>query len=83
MVRITIDEELRRKLFPTKSTEIVELVDESGKLVGRLLPEAGFAPEGWEPITPIPTEEELRRRAAYEGPGISTDELIKRLRSKK
>lgn len=82
MVRITIDEETRAKFFPPGSTEIVEVFDESGKFVGRLLPEAGFPPAGWVPITPIPTEAELRERAAYKGPGISTEELVTRLRAK-
>lgn len=82
MVRITIDEETRAKLFPDGSTEIVELFDESGKFVGRLLPEAGFPPAGWVPVTPIPTEEELRKLAEYDGPSITTEELLSRLRSK-
>jgi hypothetical protein len=82
VVRITIDDETRAKLCPEGSTEIVELFDESGKFVGRLLPESGFPPPGWVPITPIPTEAELRERAAYKGPGISTEELIARLRAK-
>jgi hypothetical protein len=34
MVRITIDEELQRKLL--SSGEVVELCDEAGKLLGRL-----------------------------------------------
>jgi hypothetical protein len=82
VVRITIDEERRAKLFPEGSTEIVELFDESGKLIGRVLPESGFPPSGWVPVTPIPTEAELRERAAYRGPGISTEELIARLMAK-
>ena len=82
MVRITIDEETRAKLFPPGLTEIVEVFDESGKFVGRLLPEAGSPPPGWAPATPIPTEAELRERAAYTGPGITTEELLARLRAK-
>jgi hypothetical protein len=82
VVRITIDDATRAKLCPEGSTEIVELFDESGKLVGRLLPEAGFPPAGWVPLTPIPTEAELRERAAYNGPGITTEELLARLRAK-
>lgn len=81
MVRITIDEALREKLL--SSQEIVELVDESGKLLGRVLPAVEDPMEGWEPITPIPTEKELEELAKYEGPGMTTDELLKHLRSKK
>ena len=82
MVRITIDDETRAKLFPPGLTEIVEVFDESGKFVGRFLPEVGFPPPGWVPVTPVPTEEELRKLAEYDGPSITTEELLSRLRSR-
>jgi hypothetical protein len=69
-------------LFPEGTTEIVELFDESGKFVGRFLPEVNFPPSGWVPVTAIPTEEELRKLAEYDGPSITTEALLSRLRSK-
>lgn len=80
MVRITIDAALREKLFA--GGELVELVDESGALLGKVVPYLTPIPPGWVPMTPAPTEEELARRSAYRGPGISTDELLAHLRSK-
>lgn len=81
MVRITIDDELKKKLLA--SGEVVELVDASGKLLARVLPELEEFPNGWEAITPEITDEELKRRLAYDGPGISTEELLRRLREKR
>ncbi|MEM6330431.1 MAG: hypothetical protein AAF790_09290 [Planctomycetota bacterium] len=82
MVRITIDEATRKKLFSSANGDVIELLDESGKLLGRIVPQADNFPEGWEPLTPELTEEELQRRAEYEGPGITTDELLARLRNR-
>ena len=81
MVRITIDEEMRDKLL--SSGEIVELCDESGRVLGMVLPQQDNPLEGWTPITPDFTEEELQRRCESEGPTISTQELIARLRAKR
>ncbi|TWT94864.1 hypothetical protein Pla108_37150 [Botrimarina colliarenosi] len=84
MVQITIDKAMREKLFATG--EVVVLVDESGQVLGRVLPEAPSSagpPADWVPITPVPSEEELKRLSEYDGPGISTDELLARLRDKK
>ncbi len=80
MVRITIDEALQKKLF--SSQEIVELVDESGKLLGRLLPKVENPMEGWEPVSPPLSEEELQRRLASDEPGLSTKQVIEHLRSR-
>lgn len=82
MVRITIDDETRAKLCPEGSSEITEVFDESGKRVGRFLPDISFPHPGWVPVTTIPTEEELRKLAEYDGPSITTEELLSRLRSK-
>ena len=80
MVQITIDNELRKKLFA--SGEVVELRDERGNLLGRLLPEKDDPLEGWEPITPELPEEELQKAYEYDGPGMTTAELIARLKAK-
>lgn len=82
MVRITIDEETRAKLFPAEACELVEVFDESGKLLGRLMPNLSGPPPGWVPMTPVPTEEELDRLAEYDGPTITTEELLARLGSR-
>lgn len=81
MVRITIDEELKQRLL--SSGEVVELCDESGRLLGRILPHRDAPTKGWEPLTPEPTEEELRRSREYDGPGMTTDELLAHLRRKR
>lgn len=80
MVRITIDDELRRKLMA--SPELVELVDEAGEVICRIFPEARRVLETGRFVPPLPSEEELERRLAYDGTGISTEELIRRLRAK-
>lgn len=74
MIRITIDEDLRKKLF--SSGEVVELCDASGKLLGRIYPVKADPLEGWEQLTPEVSEEEYRRRMEYDGPGMTTDELL-------
>ncbi|MEN0110674.1 MAG: hypothetical protein AAF805_08100 [Planctomycetota bacterium] len=74
MVRVTIDEEPRKKLFA--GDEPVELVDESGKPLGRVLPERSRKPPAWVAMTPTPTEEDLQASAAYNGPGMTTEELL-------
>lgn len=80
MVRITLDKEMQDKLLV--SNEIIELYDASGKLLGRILPEAKNTLEGWEPLLPELSDEEIKRRTEYDGPGLSTDEVIARLRGK-
>ena len=81
MVRITIDKETQNKLF-SHSGPMIELCDESGKLLDRLLPGDDNPLAGWVPTHPLPTPEELKRAAEYDGPGITTNELIARLRAK-
>lgn len=83
MVRITIDEATRAKLFPTNTGEVVEIVDEAGNVIGQLFPRSVNPAAKWEPITPVPTEAELEEWASYEGQGMSTEELLTHLRSKK
>lgn len=78
MVRVTIDEELQKKLFA--GDEPVELVDESGKRLGCVLPDQAATSAGWTPMTPVPGHDELRESAAYDGPGMTTDELLGWLR---
>jgi len=78
MIRITIDDEQKKKLLDAEG--IVELCDASGRLLGKILPEKENLLEGWEPITPPLSEEELQRRINSKEPGISAEELKMRLR---
>ncbi|MEN1679135.1 MAG: hypothetical protein AAGJ46_06050 [Planctomycetota bacterium] len=80
MVRITIDEETRKKLLA--SGEVVELIDESGKLLGRVLPHKEDSLDGWVPITPELSDEEYQRRMHSDGPTMTTEELLQHLRSR-
>ena len=86
MVRITIDKATQEKLL--SSGEIVELVDESGQLLARVLPHREAREESRASITPEYSEEELdllsaqAARAGAEG-GITTEELLARLRAKR
>lgn len=81
MVQITIDNELKNKLL--SSGEIVELRDASGKLLGRVFPEKDNPLEGMSPLTSEFSEEELKRRSEENGPTITTQELIARLKAKR
>ncbi|NOZ41168.1 MAG: hypothetical protein GXP24_13220 [Planctomycetes bacterium] len=78
MIRITIDDEQKKKLLDAEG--IVELCDTSGRLLGKILPENPSPLEGWEPITPPISEEELQRRINSKEPGITTEEFKARLR---
>ena len=80
MVRLTLDKEMQDKLLV--SDEVIELYDTAGKLLGRILPATKDLLEGWEPLTPELSDEELKRRMEDDGPCITTDELIARLRGK-
>jgi hypothetical protein len=64
------------------SDEVIELYDPAGKLLGRILPAMKDPLQGWEPLTPELSDDELKHRMEYDGPGISTDDLIARLRGK-
>lgn len=79
MVRITIDDNLRQKLF--SSGEIVELCDKSGRLLGRMVPQIEKPLEDNESLTPELSEQELQQRYEINGPTITTAELIERLKA--
>lgn len=81
MVRITIDEELKRQFAAADG--FIELCDEAGELVVQVRVAHKPIPADFTPITPVPTEAELDELAKYDGPGMSTEELLKHLRSKK
>lgn len=80
MVRITINNDLKKKLLAADG--MVELCDESGKLLAHAIPNQSQIPPGWVPMTPELSDEELARRMEYDGPGMTTEELIDHLRKK-
>lgn len=73
MTRITVDSELRKKLF--NLAEPLDLFDESGRLLGMFIPISTSAPPGY--TEPPLSEEEWKRRQA--GPDYSIDEVIAKL----
>ncbi len=78
MVRITADEELRKKLLDF--TEDIELCDEQGRilaLVHRLSPPSD--PSLWVPMTPEISQEEIERRLESHEKTYTTDEVIEYL----
>jgi hypothetical protein len=75
MVKVVIDEATRAKLFVAQG--VIELIDESGKPLGRLTPHWDRVPDGWELVTPALSDEELDRLAAdTSGPTMTTEELL-------
>lgn len=81
MVRITIDDELKKQFAAADG--FIEVCDTAGELVVQLRVAHKPIPADWEAITPIPTEAELEELAKYDGPGLSTEELLANLRSKR
>jgi len=79
MVRITIDDELKRRL--SESGRLVEIVDTDGRLVGKFVPETGDSDE-WEIVYPSLSEEELNRRLHSPGPRYTTEEVKEHLRKR-
>lgn len=58
MSHITLDAAVAEQL--KQASEIVELRDPSGRVLGRFFP--AYDPAEWEPLTPEISEEELDRR---------------------
>lgn len=81
MVRMTIDDDLQKKLL--SSGDVVELYDNTGKLLARVLPELDDPMKGMVPLNPEILDDELSRRSENDGPTITTNELISRLKAKK
>ena len=76
MTRITLDPDLRRRLLDLR--EPLELCDESGQVLARLLPEAERRPQPSEPqISP----EEIQRRRQNRGKTYTTAEVLAHLES--
>jgi len=77
MIRITIDDEQKKKLLDAEG--IVELCDTSGKLLGYFLSlsqERNF----WKVLLPELSEEEIQRRVDTGEPGFTSEQVKEYLR---
>jgi hypothetical protein len=75
MTRITIDADLRTKLL--NFTTPLELCDECGLVLARLMPTMRLGHSGARTeLTPPVSDEELRRRLDSDEPTYSTQEVI-------
>ena len=77
MTRVLLDAALRSKLHDL--AEPVELCDESGRVVGRVIPVPDVTKRG--PFEPQVSEEELNRREQADEKEYTTDEVLAHLRS--
>jgi hypothetical protein len=72
MTRITLDADLRSKLLGL--TQPLELCDESGRVLARLLP--AIDPSSYEGLEPQISREELQRRKQNKGKTYTTAEVL-------
>lgn len=72
MTQIILDANTREKLAAV--TEIVELCDDSGRVLGRFLPI--FDPSRYEGLQPQISKEELQRRKQSKGKTYTTAEVL-------
>lgn len=80
MKRISIDEELRRKLLNLDND--LELCDEEGKVLARVVRSTpGTDLDSWVPLTPEISPEEIQRRLNSNEPRYTTEQVIAKLRS--
>jgi len=75
MTRIIIDADLRIKLLDL--TRAIELCDESGRVVARVLPT--YDASRYEGLEPQITKEELQRRKQNKGKTYTTAEVLAHL----
>lgn len=77
MTRVVVDDVIRDKLL--NFAKPIELCDEQGNLLARVLPNPSLADYG--PLEPQISEDELRRRASSTGPWYTTAEVLAHLKS--
>lgn len=77
MTRVTLDSELRSRLFGLR--EPLELCDETGRVVAHVLP--AFDPSLYEGLEPQINQEELQRRKQHKQQSYTTDEVLAHLES--
>jgi hypothetical protein len=79
MTRIIYDEELKNRLLGFQQS--LEVCDAQGRVVARVTPTSPAEDsEGWVQLTKDLTEEEYLRASQSTERGISTAELLERLR---
>lgn len=84
MTRVVIDSDTVEKLRGL--SESMELCDEAGNVFGRFVPDEGSPAfrEWLRNLDPGISKEEMQRRAERaHGEGLSTEQLIERLRSRR
>jgi hypothetical protein len=69
---VILDAQMRSKLG--NLNEPLELCDESGRVLARVLPH--YDPADYERIEPPISEDELNRRRQYKGKTYTTEEVI-------
>lgn len=80
MTRITVDDELRKRL--RNFAEDLEICDEQGYVIAKVVRSTPLTdPGNWEQLTPELSEEEWERIKDSDEPGITTAELIAHLKS--
>jgi hypothetical protein len=75
MIQVVVDATIRSKLQTVLCP--VELCDETGKVLGRFIPQ--LDPAQWEPLTPEISEEELQRRLKANEKRYTTAEVLAHL----
>ena len=81
MTRITIDDELRRKLLNFRDD--VELCDDDGRIIARVQRSTPWNdPANWTELAPDVSEEEWLRIRESGDYGVSTQDLINHLKSR-
>ena len=80
MTRITLDEDLRRKLL--NLTQDLEICDACGNVIARVVRSTPLTdPDNWEQLGPELSEEEWERIKDSDNPGVTTAELIAHLKT--
>jgi hypothetical protein len=79
MTRVTIDVEVRKALL--NFTKPLELCDESGTILGKLIPtKSDMTADDWIDLTPDETDEEIQRAIDSGEETYSTQELIDKIK---
>lgn len=80
MVRITADDELRKRLL--NFSQDIEICDDVGQVLARVQRSTPWTdPEQWELLTPLTDERELERRRDSDEPRYTTQQVLDHLRS--
>jgi hypothetical protein len=79
MTRVTIDEEMRKKLLNCAAP--LELCDEAGIVLAKLIPStASTDSEDWIDLGPPPTDEEIDRIMDGREPTVAHEDLVQQIK---